>query len=236
MSSRSTTARWAGALYLAAAVLMVLSYMYFPGLFAGSASVTAGKIAAHETLYRASVLVSFASQLLFLFVVLALYELFRDVDARLARAMVVLVGVGVAAEIVNIANHMSHILLSGNADFAAAFTKEQRDTLADGVLVLGTNLGRFLTAFWGLWLFPFGLLTIKSGFLPRILGVLLMLAGLGYVMTCVTYILFPEQLPAVSRIAMPLYFGEVPIILWLLVMGARDGVPGPSRSAQPRLG
>jgi hypothetical protein len=223
--SRNATARWAGGLYLAAAVMMILSYMYFPGLFAGDASTTAGKIAEHESLYRVSVFVSFASQILFLLVVLTLYKLFHEVDAHLARMMVLLVGVGVAGEIVNIANHMSHVLLSRNADFAAAFTTAQRDALADGVLVLGGNLGRFLTAFWGLWLFPFGLVTIKSGYVPRILGVLLLIAGLGYLLTCVTYILFPGQLPLVSKIASPLYFGEVPIILWLLVMGARETGP-----------
>ena len=222
MGSRNATARQAGMLYFVAAILMILSYMYFPGFFAGPASTTARKIAESESLYRLSIFVSLASQILFLFVALTLYTLFREVDAPLARMMVVLVCTGVAAEIVNIAGHMSHILLGRNPDYMAAFTPAQRDALADGVLVMGNNLGRFLTVFWGLWLFPFGLLVIKSGFLPRLLGYLLLAAGLGYVATCAGYILFPDQLPTIATIFSPLYFGEVPIILWLLVKGAPE--------------
>src|SRR5262249_13263519 len=97
MTSLNATARSAGALYFVAAILMILSYMYFPTLFAGDASTTARKIAGHEALYRVSVLVSFVSQILFIFVVLTLYRLFREVDAHLARMMLVLVCVGVAA-------------------------------------------------------------------------------------------------------------------------------------------
>jgi len=225
MNSRNATARLAGLLYLIAAILMILSYMYFPTLFAGDASTTAKKIAESESLYRLSILVSFTSQILFLFVVLTLYKLFREVDGHLARMMLLLVSVGVAAEVVNIAGHMSHLLLGRNADYIAAFTPAQRDALADGEIVLGNNLGRFLTAFWGLWLVPFGLVTIKSRFVPRILGFLLLAAGLGYVLTCVAYIVAPDQLPTISKIASPLYFGEVPIILWLLFMGVKAPEP-----------
>jgi hypothetical protein len=139
------------------------------------------------------------------------------------------VGVGITAEMVNIASHFAPMLLASDKDFQTAFTQAQLQTLGDGVLVLGTNLGRFLSIYWGLWLLPFGVLTIRSGFLPRILGYALILAGIGYVITCVSYILFPAQLAAVSRMASPLYFGEVPIILWLLVMGARE--PATARAA-----
>ena len=101
----------------------------------------------------------------------------------------------------------------------------QRATLGDGFLVLSNNLGAFLTAFWGIWLIPFGLVTIKSGFFPRILGFLLLAAGLGYITSCITYILFPGAAPAVSKIVFPLYFGELPIVLWMLVMGAKPKLP-----------
>jgi uncharacterized protein DUF4386 len=229
MDSIRATARQAGLLYFLAAILMIFGYMYVPTLFSGDAATTARKIAGNELLYRVCVLIAVASQILFLFAVLTLYKLFRGVDRQLARLMVALVCVGVAAEFVNIANRMSHLLLSSNADYLAAFTKAQRDALADGILVMGNNLGRFLTVFWGLWLFPFGIVTIKSGYVPRILGVLLMAAGAGYLLTCVTYIVFPDFLPVMTRIASPLYFGELPIILWLLVVGARE----PDAEARP---
>ena len=80
-------------------------------------------------------------------------------------------------------------------------------------------------AFWGLWLFPFGILVVKSGFIPRILGFLLMVAGFAYVMTGFASIVLPTYRQVVSQIMMPLYFGEVPIIFWLFIKGVKDPKP-----------
>ena len=77
-----------------------------------------------------------------------------------------------------------------------------------------------LTAFWGVWLFPFAYLTIKSGFLPKFLGVLLILSGVAYVVTCATAIVFPA-VATVTKFMMPLYFGEFIVVLWLAFIGAR---------------
>jgi len=76
--------------------------------------------------------------------------------------------------------------------------------------------------FWGLWLFPFGALVYKSGFLPRILGILLVPAGFAYLAVTVTHLLLPSYGDIVSRFATVLQFGELPIIFWLLIMGAKD--------------
>ena len=75
--------------------------------------------------------------------------------------------------------------------------------------------------FWGLWLLPFGRLVMKSGFLPRILGVLLMVAGFAYIAGSTIAILTPEYRQAAGRFLTPLYLGEVPIIFWLLLKGAK---------------
>ena len=93
--------------------------------------------------------------------------------------------------------------------------------VAFGFIRLGSQLGQLIGAFWGLWLFPFGVLTIRSGFFPRILGILQIAAGVGYVVSCVARVLFPEHARIVSQIMTPLYIGELPMVLWLLVMGAR---------------
>jgi hypothetical protein len=74
--------------------------------------------------------------------------------------------------------------------------------------------------FWGLWLFPFGVLAVKSGFIPRIFGYLLFVAGFAYVVNAFTSLLVPQYASQVGKVAMILYFGEPPIMLWLLIMGA----------------
>jgi len=226
MGSIKATARFAGLLYLLFSILSVFGYMVLPGRFivSGDAAATARNITAAPLLYRISIWTCLAGQILFIFLVLTLYNLFKDVDKRQARLMVVLVCVGVAAETVNIANRIAPLVLLSGAGFLSAFTQPQLESLAMGSLRWGNNLGQLLTVFWGLWLFPFGILTIRSGFFPKILGILLMVAGSGYLVTCSTSIVFPDQLHTVSKLMMPLYFGELPIVFWLLVMGAK--VPG----------
>ena len=83
--------------------------------------------------------------------------------------------------------------------------------------------------FWGLWLFPFGLLVFRSGFLPRFLGVWLMLACFGWLVLSLIALLFPPYYEAAFRIAQPVMFAELAIMLWLLIKGAKvpmsEGIP-----------
>ena len=225
-SARKRTARLAGLLYFVMAVLDVLGYMYFPTKFnvAGDPAGTARRILDGELLYRTAIMTALVGQILFIFVVLTLYHLFRDVERRLARVMLVLVCVAVAAEMVTIANKLTPLVLL-KADYLSAFTRPQLEALAFASLRWGNNLGQLLTIFWGMWLFPFGLLTIRSGFLPKVLGYLLMLAGIGYVVGATTFIVFPAQLALLGKFMFPLYFGELPIIFWLMIMGARARQP-----------
>jgi predicted transporter len=90
---------------------------------------------------------------------------------------------------------------------------------------LNTNGNTIDTAFWGLWLFPFGILVIRSGFFPRVLGILLMVAGFALLTSSVTAIVLPAYEGVVSRVTMPLSLGEFPIIFWLLIKGAREPQP-----------
>jgi hypothetical protein len=76
---------------------------------------------------------------------------------------------------------------------------------------------------FGPWLFFFGLLVFKSGFLPRVLGALLIAASFGYLADSLTPLLLPGYANLVGRIAsIPLTLGEPAIILWLLIRGAKD--------------
>jgi uncharacterized protein DUF4386 len=223
MSSIKRTARLAGLLYVVMSIIMVFGYMVLPARFIvpGDAAATAARITAGPLLYRIGILADLAAQILFIVVVLTLYQLFKDVGRTYARVMVALVCVGVAVEIVNLVTHLAPLIFLSGADYLSVFTKPQLDALGMGFLRLGNGLGQLALAIWGLWLFPFGILTIRSGFFPRILGYLLIVAGFAYVVSCVTAIVFPGQIEVVSRVVMPLYVGELPIVLWLLVMGAK---------------
>lgn len=223
MSSPRATARVAGLLYVVMSALMVFNYAYVPATFidGNDAAATARKIMEGESMYRLTILTALVAQILFVFVVTRLYELFRDVDRNLARLMLALVGVGIAADLVVIGMRCAPLVLLDGERYLTAFSQPQLATLSLVLLSVGGYLGRLITSLWGLWLFPFGILTIRSGWFPKILGVLLMLAGIGYITTCTAFIVAPAQLGAVTRVMMPLYFGELPMVFWLLIVGAR---------------
>lgn len=135
--------------------------------------------------------------------------------------MVLLVTVGVSVAFANMLNKFAPLVLLSGADYVSVFTKPELDALTLGFLRFHSGGAILAMAFWGLWLFPFGVLVIKSGFFPRVLGVLLLVAGLAYMINSVTSLVMPDHGQVVSRIMMPLYFAEVPIIFWLLIKGAK---------------
>jgi uncharacterized membrane protein YhaH (DUF805 family) len=226
MASIKATAHRAGLLYFLFMVLAIIQEFLFPTfMVANDATATARNITAAEPMYRLGVLLGFVTLVMFIFLVAILYKLFRDVDRSHAMVMVLLVVIGVSISLANLIHELAPLVLLGGADYLMVFTKPQLDALALGFLRLHSSGVVVATAFWGLWLFPFGILVTKSGFFPRVLGILLMIAGSAYLTFFVTAIVFPEYRQAASRVLMPLYFGEVPIIFWLLIKGAK--VPQP---------
>jgi hypothetical protein len=204
------------------------SLFYIPSVFIipGDATATARNITEGEILFRLGILGMLVSQISFIFLAMSLYDLFRDVDRKHARLLVSLVAVSVAIELVNCINLIAPLIVLSGADFLSAFTKPQLDALALGFLRLRGGGHSIVTAFWGLWLFPFGILVIKSGFFPKILGVLLILAGIPYLANSFTSIVLPAHTQIVSMILMPLMLGEVPMLFWLLFRGAIVPQPG----------
>lgn len=230
MTSLSRKARVAGLLYL---TLMTapLRLIYIPSkLFVtGDPTATANNIAAHETLFRLGILSDLFTATMGIFLVLALYRLLNGVDEGLARLMVILGALMVTPiYFVNTINDAAALLLARGADFLSAFDKPQRDALVMVFLRMHGQGIRANEIFWGLWLFPFGLLVYKSRFLPRILGVWLMINCFAYLASSVTGILWPAYEQTVSNWVFPAMLGELAIMLWLIIMGAKDQQPVPA--------
>jgi len=224
MNSTKKQARVAGLLYLLAAIPAPIGLMYVPGklIVSGDATATADRIRASESLLRIGIASELFPQIIAIFVVLALYRLFKAVNETLARQMVILGAlVSVPIMFLNVLNEIAALILVSGADFLSVFDKRQLDALAYLFLRLHSQGIDVVAIFWGLWLFPFGMLVIRSGFIPRVLGVLLMIAGFGYVVNSFTSLLLPQYTQLVGQFTMVLYFGELPIIFWLLIWGAR---------------
>ena len=134
--------------------------------------------------------------------------------------MVLLVAAGVGIALANMINKFAPLVLLSGSEYLSVFSKPQLDALSFGFLRLHSNGAILATAFWGLWLFPFGLLIFKSRCIPRVLGLLVLVAGVAYVATSLTSMVVPQHQRMVSKLMMPFYFCEVPIIFWLLIRGA----------------
>lgn len=222
MSSIHATARRAGALYFLFMIVGLVDMFGFTGfLVAGDATATARNICARELVYRVGILADLVALLLFVFLVVSLYNLLKGADKWHALLMVSLVVVGVAVGFANLLTKIAPLILLSGDDYLSVFTRPQLAALALGLLSLNSAGNTVAAVFWGLWLFPFGILVIRSGFFPRVLGVLLLVAGLAYLTSSFTSIVLPAYGDAVSRAAMPFLLGEFPIIFWLLIKGAK---------------
>jgi hypothetical protein len=226
MDSIKAAAHRAGALYLLFMVVGLVDMFGFSHfMVAGDATATARNILAAQTTYRMGILTDFVTLLLFIFLVVSLYHLLKGASRWHALLMVLLVSVGVTIGLANLFNKLTPLVLLSGADYLSAFTKAQLDALALGFLSLNDDGNTVAAVFWGLWLFPFGMLVLRSRFFPRVLGIFLLVAGFGYVTSSVTSIVLPAYSDVVSKVTMPLLFGEFPIIFWLLFKGAK--VPQP---------
>jgi hypothetical protein len=224
MTVLSRNARVAGLLYIAASLVGIVRLLYVPTklIVHGDAAATANNIAAHELLFRVGIVSSVIGSALWIFVPLALYRLLKDVDQPLAVLMVILGGLmQVPLFFVNTATDAGALLFA-RGDFLTVFAKAQRDAFVMLFLKLHHNLDLANAIFWGLWLFPLGLLIYRSRFLPRFLGVWLMIGCFAWLAFSLTGFLSPGSEDKVFTWMQPLAFGEVATMFWLAIMGAKD--------------
>jgi hypothetical protein len=217
-------ARVAGVLYLLIALIAPIGLLYVPGqlIVTGNAAATADHLRAAEWLLRLGIASELFHQIIGIFLMLALYRVFKAVDEHLTWLMVIL-GMLLSLPIVfvNVLNEIAALILVGNAKFLSVFDRPQRDALAYLFMRLHGQGIQVAAIFWGLWLFPFGMLVIRSRFIPRTLGVLLIVAGAAYLAASFNTLLLPRPMSLVGDVAGILEIGEVPIIFWLLIWGAK---------------
>ena len=224
-------ARIAGAVYLSMVITAPFSLIYVPSklIVRGNAAATADNILAHQTMFNLAILADLFGQVIFICLAIALYRLLSGVNKIWAALMVAFVLVSAAVGFVNTLNDIAALILFRGADFLAVFDKPQRDALGMLFIRLHTQ-GIFIDEmFWGLWLFPFGLLVFRSGFLPRFIGAWLMINCFGYVILSVIALFFPAYYGAAFNWSQPVLFGELAIMLWLLIKGAK--VPAATTTA-----
>jgi Domain of unknown function (DUF4386) len=224
MSSTHNPGRVAGFWYLLLTVIGPLRLMYIPGkLFVhGNAAATVDNIAAHEWLFRFGIAGDLVCGVILIFLALAFYRLFKGVDQNLAVLVVIFGGVMPALiDFVGVVSDAGALMVVRGADFLSVFSKPQRDALALLFLGLRDRQNTAAEILWGVWLLPLAVLVYRSRFLPRFLGVWLTINGIAYVTISFTGILLPQYQNRVFTISTPALFGELAIMLWLVIKGAK---------------
>lgn len=225
MESNKINARIAGLIYLVVVVTGTFTLGYVPSkLFADSPSATYNNIVSYQLLYRFGIVSGVICYGFFLFLPLALYRLLKYINLNMAKLMVILALVSVPVSFINMQNKFAVLALITDQNYLKVFTNEQLQAQVLMYLNNYDNGNLIASVFWGLWLFPFGFLVFKSGFLPKIFGVFLMLGCLGYLVNFTGQTVIPDYSKnSVSfYISLPASIGEIGICLWLLIMGARE--------------
>jgi len=224
MDSTRSIARRAGLLYVLASSAAPFSYLYVPDslIAQGGALATADRVRASEGLLRAAIIGELSSATLLVFAALALYRLFKDVDQKTSALMAAMMLVSVPISYVNALSHIAPLVLLKSPAIAAVLDPGQ--VAAQVTLFLRLhNYGLVINQiFWGLWLFPIGALVMRSGFIPRWLGVPLFFAGTGYVLNSLGMLVLPPSLRWITANLQALGVGELPLFsFYLLIWGAR---------------
>ncbi len=226
MNSIQKTARMAGFFYLMYVVTTIPSNMGRDSFIVlGDAAATAIKIMASEWLFRLSFVGDLVSAVFFLLAAWALYVLLKSVNKDIALLFLLLNLGGGAVYSINLVNQFAAVLLLSGADYLKVFQADQLQALAMFFLNLRQNGYWIANLFFAVWLFPLGYLVFKSGFLPRIFGIVMMIHFVGWLMTVLQFFLFPG-VGVIIYLTGPLGFiSEVGLTLWLLIKGVKVQKP-----------
>ena len=215
------TVRAAGALYLLLVVTSIFGLIASQSLIVPhDASATAHNIRSSETLFRLALVSSLIASIAFVFLARELYRLLSGVNPTQASLMVVLVLLSIPISFLGWLNQIAALRLIDGPALSGMGTG-QMNGLASFFLGLSGDTSALDSIFFGLWLLPFGLLVIESGFIPRALGYLLIIAGGAYLAGSLNFLLSAPLGPVVSSIVTVGYLGELGVVAWLVLKAAQ---------------
>ncbi|MGZ3751630.1 MAG: DUF4386 domain-containing protein [Mucilaginibacter sp.] len=211
----------AGFFYLLHIVLIIYGVIFVSSKMGISGTdAMANKILADEFLFRSGIVTRLLSLIPTLFLAFSLYRLFEKVDEFQAKFLFILIIISIPFQfIAEVFNLTSLMIVKGellkSADLA------QKHDLSVLLITLYNNMVSIAQIFWGLWLFPFGLLIYRSNFIPRIFGTILFLGGIGYLVDFTAFLLSPNYRSATVFALLLGFMSEIAIMFWLLLQGLK---------------
>ena len=221
--SQRKAARIAGLLYLTVIVLGIFANLYvrFSLIVPGDAAATANNIMANELLFRLSFVSDLIMALCWFLLGLALYVLLKPVNKKIALLMVLSFLAGVPIIMLNLLNHFAALLLLNGADYLTVFTTDQLHALVLLFLTLHKHGYIIAAIFTSFCLLPLGYLVYKSGYFPRVLGLLLLIGPIFGLIDHFAVFLFPSFADFSILVTLPLIIAEFSTCGWLLLKGAK---------------
>ena len=204
------TARLAGILYLSLIPLGVFGIIYVPSslIVPENITTTISNIIENETLFRWSIISALVVQLVNIILVLLLFKVFKDTNKAMAALMVIFSLLAVPIAFLNEINNLAVLHLLDQSSESQQLISVFLNLHQQGIIIA--------QVFWGLWLFPLGYLVYQSGYMPKFIGILLIIGCVGYVVDSFTLILLPQFKITFSEFT---FLGEVIFPLWLLIKG-----------------
>lgn len=223
MNETKRAARIAGLIYLSMVFIGPFSLMYVPGklVVRGNAAATAANVLGHETLFRMGMIADMAGAIIFICLAVAFYRLFENVDRRWCWLLFGFVAISSCVAFVDTLNSVAALTLFRGGEFLGAFDQAQREALGMLFVRLHGQGNLMNEMLWGLWLWPLGMLVIRSGFIPRFIGYWLLINAGGWIALNFTAMLCPAYYESLFRLMTPVLFGELALVVWLVIKGAK---------------
>ena len=218
MTSIKTTARIAGFLYLLQIPLGVFGILYVPKalMVTGNMATTAFNILANEFSFRLSIVSAILCALVNIATALYIYKVLKFVNENYANWILLFALIAAPISMLNELNSIAVLLLLKSHEYAIIFTQSQLHSLISIFLDLHKYGHQIAGIFFGLWLLPMGYLVFKSTYIPKVIGVFLIITCLGYLIDFTTFFLYPNFGIIISEYV---WVGEVLMVLWLLIRG-----------------
>jgi len=215
----------AGAFYLITIVTGVFAEVFVRGALVvrDDAAATAANILTHEPLYRLGLAADLIMLACYIAVTLLLYGLFKPVGGQLSLLAACFSLVGIAVLAVNSLNHLAPLVFLGSSNYLGAFDTNQLQALALVSLRMHARGYSVSGVFFGTYCLLIGYLVFRSGFLPRILGALMAIGGLGYLVNSFASFLSPALAARLPDVTILGGIAELSLCLWLMVMGVKEG-------------
>ncbi len=218
VSSIKRTARIAGFLYLLQIPLGVFGILYIPKslIVIGNSAQTVSNILANEFLFRLSIVSAIVCALVTIATAFYIYNVLKSVNKRHAKWILIFTLIVAPITMINELNNVAVLVLLKYPQYSPAFNFDQLNSMVSVFLDLHQYGLQITGIFFGLWLLPMGYLILKSTYIPKVIGILLIITCLGYLIDFTKFFLFPKFPVIVSEYT---WLGEVLMVLWLLIKG-----------------